>query len=206
MYVCGMTPKYHPHVGHARLFVAMDVIRRYLEYRGYEVKHVQNFTDIDDKIIARGQSRASAPTRVAAGYTESYFEVMEPLNVRRAHDYPTVTGSWTRSSSSSQGLIERGYAYAADGDVYFDVASFPDYGKLSGRDLERASSSACARSSSPASATRATSPSGSAPSRASRPGRAPGVRAGPGWHIECSAMVRETLGDQIDIHARRRAT
>ena len=93
MYVCGMTPKFHPHIGHARLFVAADLIRRYLEFRGYQVKHVQNFTDIDDKIIARGELEGISAEESADKYTRSYFDAMEKLNVARAHVYPTVTGS-----------------------------------------------------------------------------------------------------------------
>ena len=92
MYVCGMTPKFHPHVGHARLFVAMDVIRRYLLFRGFKLKYVQNFTDIDEKIIERAASQALRPEAAAREYIESYFEVMDRLNIERADDYPTVTG------------------------------------------------------------------------------------------------------------------
>src|SRR3954463_15105247 len=92
MYVCGMTPKFHPHVGHARLFVAADIIRRTLEWRGYRVRHIQNFTDIDDKIIARANAEGLTATEVARNYTDSYFDVMGRLNVQRAHEYPSVTG------------------------------------------------------------------------------------------------------------------
>src|SRR5205814_8027326 len=88
MYMCGMTPKFHPHVGHARLFVAIDVIRRYLEYRGFRVRHVQNFTDVDDKIIARGNQEGVAADEVARRYTASYFESLDRLNVRYADEYP----------------------------------------------------------------------------------------------------------------------
>src|SRR4029079_10637444 len=119
MYVCGMTPKFHPHVGHARLFVAADMIRRTLEWRGYKVHHVQNFTDIDDKIIARSQSEGSSATEVAKKYTDSYFEGMERLGVQRAHEYPSVTAYMPQIIEYVAGLIERGYAYEAEGDVYF---------------------------------------------------------------------------------------
>ena len=91
-YVCGMTPKFHPHVGHARIFVAADIMRRYLEYRGLHVRHVQNFTDIDDKIIARAADEGGSAAEVARKYTDSYFEAMDRLNVLRAHEYPSVTG------------------------------------------------------------------------------------------------------------------
>ena len=136
MYVCGMTPKYHPHVGHARVFVAADILRRYLEYRGYEIVHVQNFTDVDDKIIARAQVDGITPAEAARRYSDSYFEVMDRLNVLRAHHYPTVTGSMDAIIDYVQGLIERGFAYPAEGDVYFEVDKFEAYGQLSGRTEE----------------------------------------------------------------------
>src|ERR1700694_4591799 len=128
MYVCGMTPKYHPHVGHARLFVAMDVIRRYLAFRGYRLKFVQNFTDVDDKIIQRAASEGRAADATANAYMDSYYEVMDRLGVRRADVYPTVTGSMERIVEFIAGLVETNHGYATDrGDVYFDVASFPEY-------------------------------------------------------------------------------
>src|SRR5207253_7811104 len=136
MYVCGMTPKFHPHLGHARLFVAMDVIRRYLLFRGYQVKFVQNFTDVDDKIIQRAQNEGRAADTTARAYMDSYFEVIDRLNVGRADDYPTVTGYMERIVEFIADLVETDHGYATDnGDVYFAVSSFPEYGKLSHRDL-----------------------------------------------------------------------
>ena len=136
MYVCGLTPKFHTHVGHARVFVAMDVLRRYLEYRGYKVKYVQNFTDIDEKIIDRAASQGRSPEAAAREYMDSYFEVMDRLNIRRADEYPTVTGYMERIVEFIAGLVEAGHAYpSSEGDVWFDGASFPEYGKLSRRDL-----------------------------------------------------------------------
>src|SRR5438876_3419299 len=124
MYVCGMTPKYHPHVGHARLFVAMDVIRRYLIFRGYQVKFVQNFTDVDDKIIQRALTEGRTADTTARAYMDSYFEVIDRLNVRRADDYPTVTGYMERIVEFIAGLVETDHGYATDnGDVYFAVSS-----------------------------------------------------------------------------------
>ena len=135
MYVCGMTPKFHPHLGHARLFVAMDVIRRYLIYRGYKLKFVQNFTDVDDKIIQRAASEGRAANATADAYMESYYEVMDRLSVRRADDYPTVTAYMERIVEFIAGLVESDHGYRSEtGDVWFDVSSFPDYGKLSHRD------------------------------------------------------------------------
>jgi len=200
MYVCGMTPKFHPHVGHARVFVAADIMRRYLEYRGYRVRHVQNFTDIDDKIIARAQLEGVDPRTVAENYSRSYFESMDALNVKRAHIYPTVTQYMPQIIAFVQTLLDRGYAYVSDGDVWYSVERFPEYGKLSGRtgegqlagvrkELEEGKRD----------------PRDFALWKAAKPGEpawdSPWGPGRPGWHIECSTMVRETLGDQIDIHS-----
>jgi cysteinyl-tRNA synthetase len=202
MYVCGMTPKYHPHVGHARLFVAMDVIRRYLTYRGYALRFVQNFTDVDDKIIQRAASEGRGADATANAYMDSYYEVMDRLSVRRADEYPTVTGYMERIVEFIAGLVETDHAYAVDdggGDVYFDVSSFPEYGKLSHRDLN--SQLVAARKELEQGKR---DPRDFALWKRAREGEpawpSPWGRGRPGWHIECSAMVRETLGDQIDIH------
>jgi cysteinyl-tRNA synthetase len=199
MYVCGMTPKFHPHVGHARTFVAMDIIRRYLEYRGYRLKYVQNFTDIDDKIIARAALEDRDTQSTAQEYIASYLADMDRLNVQRADEYPTVTGYMERIVEFIAGLVEGDHAYVVDGDVYFAVNTFPDYGKLSHRDLN--SQLVAAR--------KELEPSKRDPRdfalwKRAKPDEpswpSPWGRGRPGWHIECSAMVRETLGDQIDIH------
>jgi cysteinyl-tRNA synthetase len=199
MYVCGMTPKYHPHIGHARVFVAADILRRYLEYRGYEMVHVQNFTDVDDKIIARAQLDGITPAESAQRYTDSYFEVMDRLNVLRAHHYPTVSGSMDAIIDYVGGLIERGYAYPAEGDVYFDVEKFEPYGQLSGR-TEEGQLTGVRVELEPGKR----NPRDFALWKRAKPGEpawaSPWGDGRPGWHIECSAMVRETLGDQIDIH------
>jgi cysteinyl-tRNA synthetase len=199
MYVCGMTPKYHPHVGHARVFVSADILRRYLQYKGYEVVHVQNFTDVDDKIIARAKVDGITPAEAAQRYSDSYFEVMDRLNVLRAHQYPTVTGSMDAIIDYVKGLIERGHAYEADGDVYFAVSTFEAYGQLARRTEEgqlqgvRVELEAGKRD-----------PRDFALWKRAKPEEpawpSPWGDGRPGWHIECSAMVRETLGDQIDIH------
>jgi cysteinyl-tRNA synthetase len=200
MYVCGMTPKFHPHVGHARVFVAMDVIRRYLLFRGYKLKYVQNFTDVDDKIIQRAAAQGRSERATAKEYMDAYFEVMDRLNVRRADEYPTVTGYMERIVEFIAGLVESSHAYASElGDVWFDVASFPEYGKLSHRDLN-SQLVAARKELEPGKRdprdfalwkrAKAGEPSWPSPWGAGRPG----------WHIECSAMVRETLGDQIDVH------
>ena len=199
-YVCGMTPKYDPHLGHARVFVAMDMIRRYLEFRGYRVKYVQNFTDVDDKIIERAAREHAGAQATANKYIKSYFDVMDRLNVRRADEYPTVSGYMERIIEFIAGLVETGHAYASDlGDVWFDVASFPGYGKLSRRDLN-SQLVAARKELEPGKR----DPRDFALWKHAREGEpswpSPWGRGRPGWHIECSAMVRETLGDQIDIH------
>jgi len=200
MYVCGMTPKYHPHMGHARVFVAADILRRYLEYRGYEINHIQNFTDIDDKIIARAEVDGITPAEAAKRYSDSYFEVMDRLNVLRAHDYPTVTGSMAAIIDYVGGLIERGYGYEAEGDVYFAVDKFERYGQLSGRTEDEGQLVGVRKDLEPGKH----DPRDFALWKRAKPGEpswpSPWGDGRPGWHIECSAMARETLGNQIDIH------
>jgi cysteinyl-tRNA synthetase len=200
MYVCGLTPKFHTHVGHARVFVAMDVLRRYLEYRGYTVKYVQNFTDVDDKIILRAQASGESAEDVARTFMQAYFANMDRLNVRRADEYPTVTGYMERIVEFIAGLVEGGHAYpSAEGDVWFDVASFPEYGKLSKRDLN-SQLVAARKELEPGKR----DPRDFALWKRAKEGEpswpSPWGRGRPGWHIECSAMARETLGDQLDIH------
>jgi cysteinyl-tRNA synthetase len=200
MYVCGMTPKYHPHVGHARLFVATDVMRRTLEFAGYRVQHVQNFTDIDDKIIARANEEGVSAQQVAQEYSEGYFDVMDRIGVKRAHVYPSVTGFMPQIIAFVEGLVESGYAYSVDGDVYFEVARFPEYGKLSGR-TDEGDLVGVRKELEPGKR----DPRDFALWKRAKPGEpsweSPWGPGRPGWHIECSTMVRETLGDQIDLHS-----
>jgi cysteinyl-tRNA synthetase len=200
MYVCGLTPKNEPHLGHARLFVVNDTIRRYLEYRGYPVRYVQNFTDIDDKIIAAGLREGIPPSEAAKRYTESYFRDMDRINVRRADDFTYVTEFIPRIIEVVQGLIDRGHAYTVEGgDVYFSVPSFPTYGKLSGRDEEAMLAGARIEPDE-----RKHDPRDFALWKAAKPGEpwweSPWGKGRPGWHIECSTMAMDTLGEQVDIH------
>lgn len=199
MYVCGLTPKNEPHLGHARLFVVNDVVRRYLEYRGYPVKYVQNFTDIDDKIIAAGLRDGIPPSKAAERYTESYFRDMDRINVRRADIFTYVTEFIPDIITMVQGLIDRGHAYALDGDVYFSVPSFPRYGQLSGRDAEAMLAGARIEPDE-----RKHDPRDFALWKSAKPGEpwweSPWGKGRPGWHIECSTMAMKTLGEQIDIH------
>jgi cysteinyl-tRNA synthetase len=199
MYVCGLTPKDNPHLGHGRLFVVDDMVRRYLEYRGYPVKYAQNFTDIDDKIIAAGQREGIEPSVAARRYTEAYFRDMDRLGVRRADVFTYVTDYIPQIIEMVQGLIERGHAYVLDGDVYFSVPSFPTYGKLSGRDEEAMLAGARIEPDA-----RKHDQRDFALWKAAKPAEpwweSPWGRGRPGWHIECSTMSTSIFGPQVDIH------
>jgi cysteinyl-tRNA synthetase len=205
MYVCGLTPKNEPHLGHARLFVANDIIRRYLEYRGYPVKYVQNFTDIDDKTIAAAIRENTTAAEVARRYMDGYFRDMDALNVRRADEFTYVTEYMPQIIDFVARLIEKGHAYAlpakngADQDVYFAANTFPDYGKLSHRG-EEAMQLGDRIEPDP----RKHDPRDFALWKAMKPGEpwweSPWGKGRPGWHIECSTMAMATLGEQIDIH------
>ncbi len=200
MYVCGLTPKNEPHLGHARLFVVNDTVRRYLEYRGFAVDYVQNFTDIDDKIIDAGAREGIPPSQAARRYMESYFREMSRLNVRQADKFTLVTEFIPEIIAFVQGLIDTGHAYAIEGgDVYFSVPSFKDYGKLSKRDEEAMQSGARIEPDE-----RKHDPRDFALWKAAKPGEpswpSPWGPGRPGWHIECSTMAVKTLGEQIDIH------
>ena len=199
MYVCGLTPKNEPHLGHARLFVVNDTIRRYLEYRGYPVRYIQNFTDIDDKIIAAGLRDGIPPHVAAQRYTESYFRDMDRLGVRKADEFTYVTQFIPRIIAFIQELIAKGHAYVLDGDVYFSVPSFPTYGKLSKRDEEAMRAGARIELDE-----RKRDPRDFALWKAAKPDEpwweSPWGKGRPGWHIECSTMAMDTLGEQIDIH------
>jgi cysteinyl-tRNA synthetase len=201
MYVCGMTPKFHPHIGHARLFVSIDVIVRYLEHRGYVVNHVQNFTDVDDKIIARGNQEGLAPEVVAKKYTDSYFEAMDALKVKRADHFPMATRVIPSIIDFVKKLESDGYAYAVGGDVYYSVDRFADYGKLSGRTGDEGVMAGARIEVEPGKR----NPRDFALWKAAKPGEpaweSPWGPGRPGWHIECSTMILDTLGPQIDIHA-----
>jgi cysteinyl-tRNA synthetase len=199
MYVCGLTPKGDPHLGHGRLFVVNDTVRRYLTYRGYPVKYVQNFTDIDDKIIAAGQREGIAPSLAAQRYTQAYFRDMGRLGVERADVYTYVTDFIPRIIEMVQGLIERGHAYELEGDVYFSVPSFPDYGRLSGRTEEAMEAGARIEVDE-----RKHDVRDFALWKAAKPGEpswpSPWGSGRPGWHIECSTMAMQELGPTVDIH------
>lgn len=199
MYVCGVTPYNHPHIGNARPFITWDVIKRYLTKCGYAVKHVQNFTDVDDKIIRAANHEGVKWFDIAERYIAAYFEVMDKLNVRRADVYPKVSDHIGDIIAMIGTLIEKGFAYPLDGDVYYSVAKFPDYGKLSGRKLDDMQAGARVDVDE-----RKRHPMDFALWKAAKPGEpyweSPWGNGRPGWHIECSAMSLKYLGETFDFH------
>ena len=136
MYVCGINPYDDAHIGHALSYIFFDVVRRYLEYRGYKVKHVQNITDIEDNIIAHANERGVTVQELTQKYVERYDEDMKALNIQPAHVYPRAMSEIPKMLEIVSGLVEKGFAYAVGGNVYFRVKSVPDYGKLSHRNLD----------------------------------------------------------------------
>ncbi len=199
MYVCGVTPYAPCHLGHAMSYIVFDTIRRYLEFRGHKVKYVQNFTDIDDKIIARANELGIPPKELAEGFITQYFTDMDALNVKRADVYPRATEEIPKIIEMVQGLIQKGHAYQAGSDVYFRVTSDPDYGKLSRRDLEDMVAGARIDVDEAKE-----HPLDFVLWKATKPGepywQSPWGQGRPGWHIECSAMCLEHLGETVDIH------
>lgn len=199
MYVCGVTPYNHPHIGNARPFVTWDVFRRYLEFLGYDVTHVQNFTDVDDKIINKANEQNSSWDKVSGEYIQAYFEVMDKLNVQRAHVYPKVSTHMQEIITMVATLLEKGFAYELAGDVYFKVEAFADYGKLSGRSLEDMQAGARVDID-----TRKQNPMDFALWKSAKPGEpswpSPWGNGRPGWHIECSAMSTKYFGGSFDFH------
>ncbi len=199
MYVCGPTVYDNAHVGHAMSVLVFDIIRRYLEYRGYEVRHAMNYTDVDDKIITRANAENIDPYDLAEGYIQQFSQHLEELNILPATVYPRATQEIDQIITMVQGLIEKNHAYEAEGDVYFFVTSDDDYGKLSGRKIEDMQSGFRINVDE-----RKETPMDFALWKASKPGEpawdSPWGPGRPGWHIECSAMSLHHLGEQIDIH------
>ncbi|PDW02847.1 cysteine--tRNA ligase [Candidatus Viridilinea mediisalina] len=199
MYVCGVTPYDEAHIGHAMSAIVFDVIRRYLEYRGYQVQHIVNFTDVDDKVIERANAVGADPLALSTQLADEFLGQLAALNVLPASAYPRVTQTIPEIRAFVEGLVERGYAYAADGDVYFRVGQDEDYGKLSGRSLDEMLTGTRFEVD-----PRKESPADFALWKAARPSEpaweSPWGPGRPGWHIECSAMCVKHLGSQIDIH------
>jgi cysteinyl-tRNA synthetase len=205
MYCCGVTVYDYCHVGHARAYIVWDMVRRYLMWRGYDVRYVQNFTDIDDKILDRARETNSTMEAVAERFIEEYFVDMDKLNILRADEYPRATHTMDGIKRLIHELENKGYAYASGGDVYYKVRQFADYGKLSGRKLEEMQVGASGRlETAEIEAQKKQDSSDFALWKSAKPGEpawdSSWGKGRPGWHIECSAMVRDCLGETIDIH------
>lgn len=200
IYCCGVTPYNHPHIGNARPFVTWDVIRRYFASKGYKVHYIQNFTDVDDKIINTANKEGVKWKDISGRYIKAYFEAIDALNVKRADVYPRVSETISDIIAMVEKLIAKGYAYAVDnGDVFYSVEKFAGYGKLSGRKLEDMQAGARIEVDS-----RKHNPMDFALWKAAKPGEpswdSPWGKGRPGWHIECSAMSLKYLGEKFDFH------
>ena len=206
MYYCGVTVYDYCHLGHARACIVWDVVRRYLQFSGYQVRYVQNFTDVDDKILKRAREEGSSMKAVAEKYIKAYFDDMKRLNVKEADEYPRATQTMDGIKRLIHELENKEYSYASSGDVYYSVQKFDEYGKLSGRKLSDMQAGASER-------VNVEDPEYQkkryqfdfALWKAAKPEEpawdSPWGKGRPGWHIECSAMVKERLGETIDIHA-----
>ena len=199
MYVCGPTVYNHIHIGNARTFLSFDVIRRYLVHKGYDVRFIQNVTDVDDKIINRANEEGRPAAEVADEYTDAFISAMRALDVEDPTERPLATETIPAMISMIERLIEREHAYAVGGDVYFSVRSFPGYGKLSGRDIDEMHTQARVDADD-----RKRDPLDFALWKAAKAGEphwsSPWGEGRPGWHIECSAMSEIELGLPLDIH------
>mgnify|MGYP003320814614 FL=1 len=199
MYVCGVTPYSSTHVGHALSYVAFDTLRRYLEFLGFEVKHVQNFTDVDDKIIQRAQEQGIEPDDLAEQFIDDFYRTMDALNIQRAHIYPRATQEIGPIIETIQKLIGNGSAYQGGSDVFFRVTKKDDYGKLSHRTLDGMQAGARIEVDE-----NKEHPMDFVLWKGARPGEpfweSPWGPGRPGWHIECTAMSMTYLGATLDIH------
>lgn len=200
MYVCGPTVYNFFHIGNGRTFIVFDAFRRYLEYRGYKVKFVQNFTDIDDKMIKRANEENTTVKELGDKFISEYYKDADALNIKRATVNPRATEFINEIVDFIKDLIDKGYAYEVDGDVYFSTKKFHDYGKLSGQDLEELQAGARISVDE-----RKKDPMDFALWKNQKPGEpaweSPWGMGRPGWHIECSCMAHKLLGETIDIHA-----
>lgn len=200
IYCCGVTPYNAPHIGNARPFVTWDVIRRYFKRLGYHVRYVQNFTDIDDKIINAANAKGVTWKEIADENIELYFHSMDALNIQHADIYPKVSDTMPDIISMIETLIDKGYAYRLfNGDVFYSVEEFENYGKLSGRKLEDMQAGARVEVDD-----RKRHPMDFALWKAAKPGEpawdSPFGKGRPGWHIECSTMSLKYLGEKFDFH------
>jgi cysteinyl-tRNA synthetase len=199
MYVCGMTVYSDAHIGHARTYFAFDMIRRYFEYKGYDVTYIQNITDVDDKIIAGANKEGMDPLEFSKKYTDICLTDLDNLGIRRADEYPKASETIPDMIKMIQKIIDKGYGYESKGDVYFSVEKFEDYGKLSGQKLENLMDGVriCATD-------LKRNPYDFALWKSAKPGEpewfSPWGKGRPGWHIECSTMSSKFLGLPFDIH------
>ncbi len=199
LYACGPTVYNYFHIGNARTFITFDALRNYLQYRGYEVTFVQNFTDVDDKIIQQALKENLSPKEISEKYIDAYFKDAESLGILKADVHPRVTETITEIIEFVQALMDKGFAYELKGDVYFDVEAYPDYGALSKQSLEELKSGARIEVNEAKK-----NPLDFALWKTAKPGEpswdSPWGKGRPGWHIECSAMAKKYLGETIDIH------
>ncbi len=199
IYVCGVTVYDQSHLGHAKSAINFDVIVRYLRHKGYEVKHVTNFTDVDDKIINRANELGMEPLTLSQSMIDEYFKDMDALKIRRASVYPKASETMTEIVQMVKGLIDKGYAYESQGSVYFSVNKVKVYGKLSGQSLDQMEAGARVEAGEDK-----RDPMDFALWKAAKPGEiswdSPWGKGRPGWHIECSAMCLKHIGKTIDIH------
>ncbi|MEL4028088.1 cysteine--tRNA ligase [Caldifermentibacillus hisashii] len=200
MYVCGPTVYNYIHIGNARPAIVFDTVRRYLEFRGYEVKYVSNFTDVDDRIIKAANENNEDVFSLADRFIRAYFEDIAALGCLKAAHHPRVTENMDIIIHFIKGLIDKDFAYESDGDVYFRTKKFQEYGKLSHQSIDDLRLGARIEV-----GEKKQDPLDFALWKAAKPGEvyweSPWGKGRPGWHIECSAMAREYLGDTIDIHA-----
>ncbi|MEW6229318.1 MAG: cysteine--tRNA ligase [Bacillota bacterium] len=199
IYQCGITPYDYTHMGHARQYVFWDTVRRYLKYRGWREFCVQNVTDVEDRIIEKAKERGVSPRELADEYHRDFLDVMDKLGVERPDVFPRVTDHMEDIIRVIQGLIDKGFAYEIDGDVFFDVTRFPGYGKLSGRSPDEMLAGARVEVD-----PRKRNPTDFALWKSAKPGEpawdSPWGPGRPGWHIECSAMALKYLGSGFDFH------
>lgn len=200
MYVCGPTVYDYFHIGNARSFIMADILRRYLEYKGYNVKYVMNLTDVDDKIIKKSNEEKVDTSEVAGKYSEAFLEDSQKLGIKKANIFPKATEHIDDIIKMIEKLVEKGFAYNVDGNVFYDVSKFENYGKLSGKKIDELESGSRVEVN-----VEKRNPLDFALWKKAKQGEpawdSPWGKGRPGWHIECSAMSTKHLGETIDIHA-----
>ena len=199
IYVCGVTVYDQSHLGHAKSAINFDIVVRWLRHRGFEVKHVTNFTDVDDKIIERANEQGIEPLKLSQNMIDEYFRDMDALKVRRASEYPKASETMPDILEMVQGLVDKGFAYESNGSVYFSVRKVKEYGKLSGQSLDTLEAGARIEVGEDK-----RDPMDFALWKAAKPGEiawdSPWGKGRPGWHIECSAMCLKHIGKTVDVH------